>query len=368
MSGTSLGLYVHVPFCAPAKCPYCDFYSVPFSPNLAARYLQAVKTAAQTYVPYFAGRNVTSVYFGGGTPTLLEGGLVELLTFFKALYPILPEAEVTVEANPGGHLSKLLPVLRAAGFNRLSLGMQSACGAELAALGRRHTASDTARAVSDARKAGFDNLSIDLMLATPGQTVDSVRRSVAFAAGLDVEHVSAYLLKVESGTPFAVRGQREADEDLQADCYLAACEALHSYGYRQYEISNFAKPGFASKHNVGYWDCGEYLGLGPGAHSFLDGRRFYYARNLSDFVAGVSPIDDGAGGGVEEYVMLRLRLTDGLEENALRTRCGVDFSIFAPDRLLRLENGGFLRHGAGKIALTIQGFLMSNAVIATLLS
>lgn len=363
----ALGLYVHVPFCAPAKCPYCDFYSVRFEPELAAHYMEALRAAAQFFAPRLAGRPVKSIYFGGGTPTLLGDGLADLLTFFKYLFLVTPDAEITVEANPGAHNSVNLPVLREASFNRLSLGMQSACTAELAALGRRHTTQDVVCAVEDARNAGFSNISLDLMLATPGQTVNSVRRSVAFAAGLGVEHVSAYLLKVEPGTPFAAHGQAEADEDQQADCYYAACEALKSCGYWQYEISNFAKPGFASRHNVRYWDCGEYLGLGPGAHGFLDGRRFYYERSLPDFLAGKPPVEEGPGGGLEEYVMLRLRLSDGLEEPALQTRFGVDFSMFDAGTLARLENGGLLRRNGGKIALTRRGFLVSNAVISTLL-
>lgn len=363
----ALGLYVHVPFCAPAKCPYCDFYSVRFESELAAHYMEALHTAAQSFAPCLAGRPVTSVYFGGGTPTLLGGGLADLLTFFKHLFSVTPDAEITVEANPGAQLTELLPVLCEAGFNRLSLGMQSACTAELAALGRRHTTQDVVRAVEDARNAEFSNISLDLMLATPRQTVDSVRRSVAFAASLGVEHVSAYLLKVEPGTPFAAHGRTEADEDQQADCYHAACEALESYGYRQYEISNFAKPGFASRHNVRYWDGGEYLGLGPGAHGFLDGRRFYYERSLPDFLTGKPPAEEGPGGGLEEYVMLRLRLSDGLKESALETRFGTDFSLFDAATLARLEKGGFLQQNGGKIALTRRGFLVSNAVIGALL-
>ncbi|ADU27170.1 radical SAM family heme chaperone HemW [Ethanoligenens harbinense] len=363
----SLGLYVHVPFCAPAKCPYCDFYSVPFAPEVATQYADVLRAAARTYVPRLAGRRVESVYFGGGTPVLLGGTLAALLTYFKQIYPVAPDAEITVEANPGSDLAELLPVLRAAGFNRLSLGMQSACDAELAALGRRHKTADVARAVEAARKAGFANLSLDLMLATPGQTPESIRRSVAFAAAQGVEHVSAYLLKVEPGTAFAMRGQQEADTDLQADCYLAACDALEARGYAQYEISNFARPGFASRHNLRYWDCGEYLGLGPGAHGFLDGRRFHYARDLAAFLTGRPPEGDGPGGGFEEYVMLRLRLADGVEKNALRARCGANFSAFDAKTVERLENGGFLRRGAGRIALTRQGFLVSNAVIGALL-
>lgn len=365
---TSLGLYVHVPFCAPAKCPYCDFYSVRFTPEQAVQYQEALRAAARRYEPRLAGRTVDSMYFGGGTPTLLGTGLAELLSFFKESYPVSPDAEITVEANPGGQLAELLPVLREAGCNRLSMGMQSADNAELSALGRRHTARDVECAVKDAHRAGFENISLDLMLATPGQTVQSIRKSIAFAAALDVEHISAYLLKIEPGTPFAACGQAEADEDRQADCYLAACEALEACGYLQYEISNFARPGFASRHNLRYWDCGEYLGLGPGAHSFLNGRRFYFPRNLPDFLAGASPVEDGAGGEAEEYIMLRLRLSDGLIERELQARCGVDFSILDAKIVKRLQDGGFLRREPGKIALTRRGFLVSNTVIGLLLS
>ncbi len=366
MSG-GYGLYVHVPFCFPGKCPYCDFYSVPFSDKAADAYVKAVERAAERWAPRLAGRTAVSVYFGGGTPSLLGARLADLLASLRRLFAVSPDAEVTAEANPGGRLTEWLPAWREASVNRLSMGMQSAVPSELRALGRRHTPKDVSDAVSAARAAGFENISLDLMLATPGQTPESARDSVDFATSLGAEHVSAYLLKVEPGTAFAARGVKEADEDMQADCYLAACEALEARGYLQYEISNFAKPGFASRHNVNYWDDGEYLGLGPGAHGFLDGRRFYYERDLPAFLKGAPPQDEGPGGGFEEYVMLRLRLTAGLSETALLARTGRDFSAFDTAELARLQRGGFLARTPGRIALTRRGFLVSNAVIADLL-
>lgn len=360
-------LYIHVPFCAPAKCPYCDFYSLPVSRAAIRDYLEAVRAAALRYAPRLAGRRAASVYFGGGTPVLLGDVLAELLVFLKQTFDVAPDAEVTVEANPGLRLSAVFGRLRAAGANRLSIGMQSACLEELRALGRRHAPADVRRTVEEARAAGFANLSLDLMLATPGQTVESIRQSANFAAGLGVQHVSAYLLKVEPGTAFARAGRREADEDTQAACYEAACDALEAHGFAQYEISNFAQPGFESRHNLRYWDCGEYLGLGPGAHAFLFGRRFHFAPDLAAFAAGAQPVDDGAGGSFEEYVMLRLRLADGLAETGLRARTGRGFEALAPGAAERLAKGGFLRADNGRLALTRKGFLVSNAVIGALL-
>lgn len=361
------GLYVHVPFCAPAKCPYCDFYSLPVSRAEVQGYLAAVRAAARRFAPCLSGRAAASVYFGGGTPVLLGGALAELLGFLKETFEIAPDAEITVEANPGLSLGTLFGRLRAAGFNRLSLGMQSACPDELTALGRRHSPDDVLRAVRQARAAGFANISLDLMLATPGQTEESVRRSVGFAAQAGADHISAYLLKIEPGTSFARAGQRETDEDAQAALYHAACAALEACGFLQYEISNFARPGFESRHNLRYWRCGEYLGLGPASHSFLSGRRFHFPPDLPAFEAGAGLVDDGAGGGWEEQVMLRLRLCEGLEEAALRARTGKGFEAFTPGAMAKLARGGFLINENNRVRLTRRGFLVSNAVIGALL-
>lgn len=362
-------MYVHVPFCDGGKCPYCDFYSQPYSAALAEAYAEAIHRAAAGFAPQVAGRPVDTVYFGGGTPSLLGAGLAPLLRALKSEFAVTPDAEITLEANPGGALHEHLTRWREAGFNRLSLGLQSAHQTELDALGRRHTPQDVARTVADAREAGFDNLSLDLMLATPGQTLDSLRESVDFAASLAPAHISAYILKVEPGTLFYVRKDELSlpDDDEQAEYYLVACERLEKYGYAQYEISNFCANGRVSRHNLKYWNCEEYLGLGPSAHSYVDGRRFYYAGGLSSFLRGEPVLQDGPGGSLSEYIMLRLRLTEGLLLSELRRRYDVGFEILDTVLLRRLERAGYLRADEQVIALTRQGFLTSNAIIAELL-
>lgn len=365
----TLGLYFHIPFCAGGKCPYCDFYSLPYTREAADRYVRALEKRMESWGERARGRSADTVYFGGGTPALLGARLGALLAKARACFAVDPGAEITLEANPGSVGYEILAPLREAGFNRLSLGMQSAQRGELAALGRRHTPEDTVRAVADARRAGFDNLSLDLMLCTPGQTRGSLLASVRAACALHPEHISAYLLKVEPGTPFARRQGSLAlpDEDEQAAMYLLCCEALEEEGLRQYEISNFAHPGFASRHNLRYWDCREYLGLGPAAHSFFEGRRFYYPRDLGAFAAGAPPVPDGEGGSLEEYLMLRLRLSEGVTERQLKERTGKDFGIFPPEKTAPLERAGLIERTPGRLRLTRRGFLVSNSVLSSLI-
>ena len=365
----TLGLYVHIPFCDGGKCPYCDFYSLPYSTELAETYTEAVKKAASGFARQAQGRLVDTIYFGGGTPALLGRGLVSLLENLKSEFRVAGDAEITLEANPGRALGDIFGTLREAGFNRLSLGLQSGCQAELDALGRRHTPQDAARAVADAKAAGFDNYSLDLMLATPGQTIGSLRDSVDFAASLAPSHISAYILKLEPGTRFYERRETLGlpDDDEQAEFYLAACEQLAKNGFAQYEISNFCRDGRVSRHNLKYWNCEEYLGLGPSAHSFFNGRRFYYPGGFDAFLEGAAVTDDGPGGGLEEYIMLRLRLAEGILKDGLVRRYGVGFEIFDKGLLGRLEKAGYLHTDESAVALTRQGFLMSNAVISEIL-
>lgn len=377
----TLGLYLHIPFCDGGKCPYCDFYSVPFGGAAESRYLRALRDEIGRASARARGHTVDTVYFGGGTPSLLRLTLADILLYIRKLFSVAKDAEITFEANPSPAVfgdSSWLPALRRAGFSRLSLGLQSAEPSELAALGRKHSPEDAAYAVKSARKAGFDNLSLDLMLATPGQTIESLRRSVDFASSLSPEHLSAYLLKIEPGTAFYRRKASLClpDDDGQASFYLAACEAIEKAGLAQYEISNFALEGFRSRHNLKYWDRDEYLGFGPGAHSFFEGRRFYNPPDLSRYLEGAAPADEEDGAGqppddrlspCEEYIMLRLRLTDGLDEATLTRRFGADFSRFSPSKIASLSAAGYLEAGNGVIRLTRQGFLVSNAVIAELL-
>ncbi|MDR3551678.1 MAG: radical SAM family heme chaperone HemW [Clostridia bacterium] len=363
------GLYIHIPFCAGGKCPYCDFYSVAYSAQAGRRYVGAVKEALAFWGRRAAGLPFDTVYFGGGTPPLLGEGLAELLEAVRGAFRLSEGAEVTLEANPASALAPLLPLLRGAGFNRISMGLQSAQEGELALLGRKHTTQDAAQAVEAARAAGFENISLDLMLATPGQIPSSLRHSVEFAAMPGVKHISAYMLKIEPGTPFGKAKELPGlpGEEAQRALYLLACEELARRGFIQYEISNFAFPGYESRHNLIYWHDGEYLGIGPAAHSFFGGRRFHYPRSLEAFLSGAGPEQDGEGGDFEEYCMLRLRLCEGLEQAQMKQRFGRGFEALDGALIERCAAAGLLVCSDGRLCLTREGFLVSNAVIGGLL-
>lgn len=368
MISSPIGLYLHVPFCD-GKCFYCDFYSLRAEEERMEAYTDSMEGALSAWGAKL-GRAADTLYFGGGTPNLLGAERVAALVRAARDSFQLENAEITLEANPASDLGGFFEAIRRAGVNRLSIGLQSADEDELRLLGRRHTAKQAADAVRAAREAGFDNISLDLMLATPGQTKDSLRRSIEFCAEAGARHVSAYLLAVEPGTAFAKRRESLAlpDDGEAGERYRFACEELERYGFLQYEISNFARPGFESRHNLKYWRCEEYLGLGPAAHSFLDGKRFYYGRSLRDFLQGEEPVPDGEGGGFEEYAMLALRLAEGLDERRCRERFGTGIppSVWAAERVY--ERAGLTERTAGGFRLTRRGFLVSNTLLAELLA
>ena len=357
----TLGIYIHIPFCK-SKCAYCDFYSLARGEGHMDDYCAALSASLRASAEKAAGYSVDTVYFGGGTPTALGAKrLAALLDVVTACYPVAADAEITAEANPeSARDAPALRTLRAAGFNRISLGMQSADDAELLAVGRIHTAADTVAAVEAARAAGFDNLSLDLIYGLPAQTPERWLGSLDAALALHPEHLSCYGLKVEPDTPLWARRESAdlPDDDMQAELYLAAVERLEAHGFAQYEISNFARPGLESRHNLKYWTLGEYLGFGPGAHSDFGGRRFALARDLDAFLAGravysedaaISPHERAA-----ERVMLGLRTAAGLDAARLAGAEGV---------LRQCEAHGLAVLSGGRWRLTARGYLVSNAII-----
>lgn len=358
-------LYIHVPFCD-GKCPYCDFYSLRGEPALLDAYTRKAAEALGRWgaVP------VETVYFGGGTPNLLGAGrLAFLLETVQKRFRLAAGAEVTVECNPTHVGQGFFADLRAAGFNRLSMGMQSAWGDELRLLGRAHSPQDVAQAAGAAQRAGFGSISLDLMLALPGGDRQKLGRSIAFASGLGVQHISSYILKVEEGTPFAGQGLNLPDEDEAADQYLFCVEELARRGYAQYEISNFSRPGFESRHNLVYWQGKEYIGIGPGAHSFYKGRRLHYPRDLRGFLDGGALVDDGPGGSFEEFAMLNLRLARGLVQEECAARFGRAGSA-AFMEILENTKGcppHLLQADRTRIRFMPEGFLVSNALLLRLL-
>jgi len=368
-----VGLYVHVPFCV-RKCPYCDFYSVPAAEEWMDCYTAAVKREIKKFAEQ-CSVSADTVYFGGGTPSVLgEARLTSILDALASAFSVISGAEITLEVNPGDDLRALLQGIRHAGWNRLSIGMQSANDTELRLLGRRHTAAQAAAAAEEAARAGFSNLSLDLMLAVPGQTPESLRRSLAEYACLGASHVSAYLLKIEEGTPYSRCADSLGlpDEEKTADLYLLTCEELERYGFRQYEISNFAKKGRESRHNLKYWRDEPYLGFGPSAHSFFGGKRFFQPRSLQEYCLGDRlPVPDGSGGSFEEYAMLALRLCEGLRRTGCTARFGAEGAecfqrIFC--RALRYSRAGMTICEPDRVRLTRKGFLVSNALLAELLA
>ena len=363
------GLYIHVPFCA-QKCRYCDFYSFPKGDEYFEIYKNRVIEAIEFYSKRYA-RCYNSLYFGGGTPLLL--GEKHLCEIMEAAKPYLTEdAEVTAEGNPGVSERIDFSALKAAGINRLSFGLQSSNERELSALGRIHSPKEAAETVKAAQSAGFDNISLDLMLGIPYQTEETLLESIDFCASLDVQHISSYMLKIEEGTPLSKSELRFlcADEEKVSDFYLFACEELSKRGFEQYEISNFAKDGKRAFHNTRYWLDDEYIGIGPSAHSFMEGRRFYCGRSIKDFLEKPfeeAEIEESSGGGWEEFAMLRLRLTDGLDVFELAEKFPEANAKEILENAKPFEAPGLLKISGSKISFTPKGFLLSNALTAEIL-
>ena len=372
-----LGLYIHIPFCK-SKCVYCDFYSLPNAEREMNRYTSAVCRHLTETAPQAAAHLADTVYFGGGTPSYLgPRRLQKILKTVRKHYRIAPDAEVTLEANPDsiGDWRKLR-ALRKAGVNRISLGVQSADDKELQALGRPHTYAQAVDAVGAVRRAGIRNLSLDLIYGLPGQTLALWQRTLNRAAALEPEHLSCYGLKVEEGTPLWDRreGLDLPGDDAQADMYLWTVERLAALGYAQYEISNFAKPGFASRHNMKYWTLGEYAGFGPGAHSDLGDVRYAYVRDLDAYCRGIK-----SGGSILaeserippserdlEYLMLGLRTTQGIAQREFENRFRLSFAPIEEELKKFLSSGHAVQSG-GRWHLTPEGFLVSNQIIGRVL-
>lgn len=361
-----IGIYIHIPFCK-SKCAYCDFYSFKADDTLMQRYTDKICDDIKTYAKLTAA-NADTLYFGGGTPSLLGGErIAQIVECAAESFSLDKNSEITLEANPADDLYDTLLFAKRAGVNRLSLGVQSGIDGELRILGRRHGTSSVMRSVDAARRAGIDNISLDLMLGIPDQTAESLRKSVDFLTALSPAHISAYLLKIEKNTPFGRKPPATLpDDDMSAQLYLCAVELLEGRGYEQYEISNFAKGGWISRHNTKYWTGGEYLGLGPAAHSMMDGKRFYFDADIDRYLAGRTPIADGMGGGSEEYVMLRLRLCDGIDFADYRESFG-EISKYAKKRMEQFAKTGLAVLDDEHFALTPRGFLLSNTIISDLL-
>lgn len=368
----ALGLYIHIPFCK-AKCAYCDFYSLAHSEEKMDAYMAALLRHLEEVAPRAAGMQVDTVYFGGGTPSYLGAArLCRILQTVLRRYDVARDTEITLEANPDSAGDwKELRRLRRAGFNRLSLGVQSTDDALLRRIGRIHTYEQVQQAVTAARKAKFTDLSLDLIYGLPGQTMEDWQRTLADAVALGPEHLSCYGLKLEEGTPLWQQRQTLTlpDDDAQADMYLYTVAALGEMGYEQYEISNFAKPSKASRHNLKYWRMEEYAGFGPGAHSDFGGVRYGYVRDIDSYIAGRLVLSESETDSTlardYEYVMLSLRTAAGIDRQTFEKRYR---QRFQPMETLfeQYEKAGLASRTEGGWRLTPKGFLVSNSIIAAL--
>ena len=320
----------------------------------------------------FSGYEICSVYFGGGTPSLLGE---KLLTILSAVYKnakVKANAEVTFEANPCTINQQTLLTMWKGGFNRISIGVQDSNDSMLKTMGRLHNFTDAVSAIQMAKNAGFINISCDIILATPNQTVEKAVESAKQIISQDIKHISTYLLNVEKGTPFYDKeiGKACPDESETANIYLAVSEYLEKNGFEHYEISNFSKKGYESIHNTSYWLLKDYLGIGPAAYSFIDGKRFSFERDINKFISSKNVWQDvqfdECGGDFEEYLMLSLRLKSGFDTTVVKEKYGIK-----TDRLIKyasvLEQKGLVIIDKNKIRLTNEGFLLSNSIITEFL-
>lgn len=361
-----IGLYIHIPFCK-SKCPYCDFFSIKMNDEEMNRYVDKVIERFDKYCN--DDIILDTVYFGGGTPsTLGTERIAKILNEINDKFTVDENAEITMEMNPTSKELINFTVLKECGLNRLSIGMQSAVESEMKLLGRTHSQEDVINTVNLAKKSGIDNISLDLIIGVPTQTKESLKYSMDFCKSLGVKHISAYILKIEEGTKFYTikDSLNMPSDDEQAEMYMYVSEYLESIGYSQYEISNYSLEGFESKHNTKYWRCEEYIGIGPSAHSFYNGERFYYNRSFEEFYNDKTNFDC-IGGTEEEFIMLNLRLKRGLIFKEYEEKYNKKF----PEEIIKkakiLEKAGLLTVDKEKVSLNRKGYLVSNAIICELI-
>ncbi len=366
MSNT-IGIYIHIPFCR-GKCPYCDFFSIRGNKNDYISYVNILKENIKFWSNK-TEKTVDTIYIGGGTPSLIGADLIyEILKSVKNNFTVSDNAEITMEANPTSADSFDFSMLRSFGLNRVSLGMQSANNNELKKLGRSHTTSDVLNTINHIKNSGINNISLDLMLGIPEQTLDSLRKSIDFCVNAGITHISSYILKLEKNTYFYKNKDRIVfpDEDLTSELYLFTIDYLRKNGFNQYEISNFSKSGYESKHNLKYWNLDEYIGIGPAAHSFFNKKRFFYGRSIDDFKNNII-INDGFGGNKEEYIMLKLRLTEGINLDEYKKVFGENVSKDFFNKIDLYSKSGYMNYNNNKISFTSKGFLVSNSIISDLI-
>lgn len=369
-----LELYVHIPFCV-RKCQYCDFLSGPSDEETKDRYIEALLKEIRA-AEHTEDYEIVSVFIGGGTPSALKAeAIASIMRTLQEKFFFCEDAEVTIEANPGTVDPEKLTIYRNVGINRLSLGLQSTDAEELKLLGRIHSYEEFLKSYEGAREAGFSNINIDLMFAIPGQTGEAWRQHLYQVAELNPEHISAYSLIIEEGTPFAEQNLDLPDEDTEYQMYEDTAEILERYGYRQYEISNYAKQGYMCRHNAGYWQRLEYLGFGLGASSLYGGMRFSNTHQMQEYLKESRNPDQirkdvtvlSRNEQIEEFMFLGLRMTEGISEKKFEENFNVRLMDIYGDILQKYEETGFMEHIETKWRLTRKGIHVSNHILADFL-
>ena len=377
--GPLAGVYLHIPFCA-SRCHYCNFATGGYEKSLAERYVAALETEVRRSALDAARdhmRSVDTIYFGGGTPTTLSiPELRRILTALRDSFVIEQDSEVTIEANPGSVTTEYLDQLRKAGFNRLSFGVQSFDDSELAMIGRTHNAQEARRSVADARLAGFDNVSIDLIAGLPEQRRATWERNIDEALAIAPQHFSVYLLELYKDAPLEHRIKRgelaAIDDDLTAEMYFSLDERARECGYEHYEISNWARPGSKSRHNLKYWTGASYWAFGVSAAGYDGHLRWSNTRNIHEYLdlieAGQSAVSETVelsdDDRMTEAIFLKLRLDEGVQLEEYKERFGVDIRLRYKDELQRLAAAGLIEVDSRKIRISRNGKILANEVFA----
>ena len=364
------GLYVHIPFCK-SKCRYCDFNSYAKMDEFINPYFSALIKEAEYYKDTV--QTVDTIYFGGGTPTSVSPKLLgDTVGAFFEMFDVSADAEITAECNPGTIDFEGLKVLRQSGINRLSIGLQTTDDEKLKTLGRIHTFDDFKNCFESARRADFDNLSLDLMYGLPDQSLEDWEKTLDAALEFGAEHISCYSLKIEDGTPFAKMELNLPDDDMVADMYELAVKKLLQQGYDRYEISNFAKAGRESRHNLKYWRCDDFLGLGAGAYSCVGARRFSNICKIDEYINAVSKTGFAENWAsvqtcdeqMSEFMFLGLRFRDGVKDSEFKARFGTSFTAIFGDAIKKYTDWGFFIFDGECLKFSDKGFFVSNTILA----
>ncbi len=370
----ALGLYIHIPFCQ-RKCHYCDFPSYAGMEDYWEAYIESVLKELSNKAEAFSSADIKTLFIGGGTPTLLPYHHIErIMEAVHSQYHVLPECEATIESNPGTLSDQKLKAYRSSGLNRISLGLQACQRHLLTKLGRIHTLEDFLLAVELAQKNGFENMNADLIFGIPGQSLKDWQETLSQVIALNLTHLSCYSLKIEEGTVFGDMKDKgslhEVEEELDREMYHFAIEHLTQAGYEHYEISNFAKPHYSCQHNINYWECGEYIGIGAGAHSFYENRRYANTSDVRCFINGIqteAPLLEEDNiitleGKLSERIILGLRMNRGIDLYQLSCEFDMDLEVKYRKKIERLLMWNLVEYCGAVLKLTKRGMDLANSV------